>query len=218
MPRVLATVVILCALTLVGPARVLAQEATPAPAISLGEVLDPAECQVEARSADDLLALWYQENDAGTPVLATPVADADMELTSVPVPLGEPADAETVEAVTATVREVLACFNAGDFPRALSLFTDPLVQQFGPEPGQSPEDAIAFLEATPEPAPREQRVTLLAVTDVSVMADGRVGAFVISDDPSGPPEGVETELIVFVEEGGRWLVDGVAEFTAAEDE
>lgn len=209
-----AAVVILCTLTLIAPARALAQEVTPA--ASVGEAVDPAACQVEPRSADEVLALWYPENEAGTPVVATP--DAEVRLTSVPAPLGEPADAETVEAVTATLREALACTNAGDFRRILSFFTDPLIQQFRPAPGQTADETLAALRAPSQPLPTEQRTRLLAITDISVMADRRIGVVVITDDPTEPPEDAETVVVVLVEESGRWLIDAVAEFTTGEGE
>jgi hypothetical protein len=188
-----------------------AQNATPAAGI--GEAIDPAECRAEPRSPDEQIALWYAPDAAGTPVLAAPAPDQDRFPTSVPVPLGEPADAATVAAVTATVREIIACINSGHVTRAFWLFTDDLVRHLGPPPGTSVEDARAFLTAPVDPLPTELRLRLIAVTDVSVMADGRIGAIVIYDDPTGPPEGLETELLIFVEESGRWLVDGIAEFT-----
>lgn len=115
------------------------------------------------------------------------------------------------------MREVLACFNAGDFARALILFSDDLPRSFGPEPGETPEDVRAFVEEPFGPVPEADRIRLLAITDVSVMADERVGALLVSDDPAVPPEGVETELVVFVEERGRWVTDAVAEFTLVEE-
>jgi hypothetical protein len=185
-------------------------------------VPDPSECQVEPRAADELIAVWFP---GGTPIAATPqgspvdvdgtALDVNEEGTPVgaviDIPVGEPADAETIDAVTLTVREVFACFNAGDFARALSLFSDNLVASFGPEPGESMEDVRGFLEAEPEPAPEDQRIVLIAVTDVVVMEDGRVGAIVVSNDPTVEPEGMETALVIFVEEDGRWLVDEVIE-------
>ncbi len=211
MKRLAGLVVALVLLVLFGSSGALAQDATPD---ARGEAPDPAECQIEGRTADELIEIWYEENDEGTPELATPEAEAP--LTAVPAPLGEPADAETVTGVTETVREVFACFNAGDFGRATALFSENLVRQFGPSPEESPEDVRGFLEAA-EPAPEEARIRLLAVTDVAVMEDGRVGAFVVSVDPTVPPEGAETALVLFVETGDRWVVDEVVEFVPAED-
>ncbi len=211
MKRLVLLVVTLVSLGLLGPSVAGAQDATPA---AEGEAPDPAECQVEGRTADELIEIWYEQNDEGTPVLATP--EAEGLLTTVPAPLGEPADEETVAGVTETVREVLACFNAGDFGRATALFSENFIGQFGPSPEESPEDVRGFLEVG-EAAPEEARIRLLAVTDVAVMEDGRVGAFVVSVDPTVPPEGAETALILFVEEEDRWLVDGVVEFVPVDE-
>jgi hypothetical protein len=216
MRRLLVVVLALCSMVLVGPAVTLAQDATPV--AEIGEVLDPSECTAEAPSADELVALWFPTNAAGTPTAATPVAGNAMSGATVPAPLGEPADAETVAAVTASIRQVLACFSGGSFLRAYAYFSENLQRQFGPEPEDTLEDVRAFLELPEEPVPQDQRVRLIAITDVSVMDDGRVGAILVSDDPEGPPEGIETELIIFIQEDGLWLVDEVIEFTVVEDD
>jgi ketosteroid isomerase-like protein len=218
MHRAILLAVVLCSLIVASSARASAQDATPA----AGVVPDPSECQVDPRAADELIALWYP---GGTPLAATPEGSpADVSGTAldvneagtpvgavIDVPLGDPADAETIDAVTATVREVFACFNAGDFARALSLFSDNLVTSFGPEPGTSMEDAASFLQEAATPAPEDQRISLISVTNVVVMDDGRVGAIVVSNDPTVEPEGAETVLVIFVEEEGGWLVDEVIE-------
>ncbi len=112
--------------------------------------------------------------------------------------------------VTATVHEVFSCFAAGDAPRAYALFTDDLARQFGPEPGQTREDAIAFVEATPVQAPEEEQGRILAITDVMLLDNGRVGAFVV--DEAG------TAYVIFEQTGDRWLVDEVIEFSFGEEE
>jgi hypothetical protein len=214
MGRLFALVVVLLALAAVGPAAALAQEGTPA--AGLGEAIDPEECQIEPRSADELIALWYPEDEAGTPVQSVPEPAADLFPTSVPAPIGAPADAETVAEVTAAVRETIACWNAGDILRATAFFSDEIARYVGPPPGTPIEDARAFLNAPPEPRPVDERWRLIAVTDVSVMEDGRIGALYVSDDPQEPPEGAETEFVVVVEEGGRWVADAIAEFTVVQ--
>ena len=198
---------VVLALALVVPTPVLAQDATPTR--WAGEAIDPGECRIEPIPAERLSALWFPES--ATPGLATPAAEP--ALTSVPVPLGEPADPGTVAEITATVRELLACQNRAENGRFFAFFTDTMLRQFGPFPGETREDIAAML-APFEPIPVEEQVRLLAVTDVSVMADGRVAALVVSDDPPIPPEGPETGLVLFVAEGGRWLIDGVIGFTA----
>jgi len=213
MARLLAAVVMLGALTLIGPAGALAQDATPA--ATAGVAPDPAECRTEPISADELIALWFPENESGTPVPATRAVSPPMD--NLPLPLGEPADAATVAGVVATVRELYACQNLGENGRFFAFFTDDALRGFGPPPEFGLADMPAILTGLPEPVPAAERVRLLAVTDVSVMADGRIGAIVISDDPPIPPEGPQTTLVLFVEEGGRWLIDELVLFTAAEE-
>lgn len=132
-----------------------------------GEVIDHSECQVEPRPTDELIGLLYMEDGAGTLVAATP--ERRPAVTSVSVPLGAPADAATVSGVTVTTREILAWVNAGDFGRALALYSDKLILEFRPDPGETSEETRASLEVAPEPVPVEQRVRLIAITDVSVM-------------------------------------------------
>src|SRR5688500_4779671 len=199
MRRAVTLFLVLCSLMLVQPRAGRAQDATP----PSGSIPEPAECQVEPRPTEDLMALWA---GFATPEAGDAVASPDAGTPFTGLPAGEPADAETIDAVTATVREVFACFNAGDFVRSFSLYTDNLVQSFGPELGMSAEDARTFLEGeTATPVPEDQRIVLISVTNVVVMDDGRVGAIVVSNDPTVEPEGAETALVSFVEENGRWL-------------
>ncbi len=173
---------------------------------------DPALCTVEPRASEELLAIWFPE--AGTP--EAPVAETGEQAgqqTEVTIPVGAPADDETVAGVITTVHEVFSCFEAGDFRRALSLFTDQLVSQFGPDPGQTPEEVAAFLEATPEPEGGEGGSEIVAITDVMLLEDGRVGAFVVDRSPEG---GLTTVYAIFVQGDERWLVDEVIEFSPGE--
>ena len=114
-----------------------------------------------------------------------------------------------VATVTATVRESFACLNGGDYLRALSFVSEDRLRAAMRENPVPVEALRALLEAPPEPLPPAERGTVLAVTDVSVLADGRVGAFVAS---ARPGRGPDTAYTVFVREGGRWLVDESIEF------
>jgi hypothetical protein len=219
--RCLLTIVLaLCSLLSVGLDRAQAQEATPA--AGMGEAVDPAECRVEPRPTDELLALWYGDV-VGTPVVAVVDESWTPEPPPPPaafpeLPLGEPADVATVTAVIDTVRQDFACNNAGEYWRALALYTDDLARQYAPIfIGEPPADLRAFVEASPEPEPFPGRLRLLAVTDVAVMADGRVGAIVVSDDPAVPPEGAQTALYLFLEEKGRWRIDEIVPLTAVSE-
>jgi steroid delta-isomerase-like uncharacterized protein len=117
------------------------------------------------------------------------------------VPTGQPADAETVAGVTATVRELLACFNAGDIGRAAALHTEAFLRrQLAAIP---PEAFLAIMTAPPSP-PREQAV-LHGVRDVRVLPDGRAGAFADIYDPV--VGGDATFYFTFAKVGDRWLSD-----------
>ncbi len=198
MYRLVALVVVLVSLGPVGPGLALAQDATPATG-AFPVIPDPARCQVEARQVVEFLAITA----AATPGAAAPVG------TAVEVPLGVAADAEMVAGVTATAGEILACFNAGDFLRAFSLFSDNAVRRFIEVDPISEEELRSSSEAIPEAAPTEQQSTLLALTDVMELEDGRVGAFLATTDPFVGPD---TVYIVFVQQDGRWLVDDIIEF------
>ncbi len=198
MRRLVALVTALCSLALSGPAVALVQEATPA-AGGFPITPDPAECQVEARTVDEFVAVL----GAATPTTPDPVG------TTVEVPLGEAADAETVAGVTATIREILACFNAGDFSRALSLFSSEAINRIAAEDPITEEELRSFLEATPQAAQAEQQSTLLALTDVMELEDGRVGALMATTDPFVGPD---TAYVIFVQENDRWRIDEIIEF------
>ena len=174
-----------------------AQEATPAAG---PEVLDPALCRVEPRP----LAFFEQ-------FLATPGARSTRmpppAATTPPLPPGEPAEPETVDGVTATVRELYACLNAGDELRAAALFTDAYFERLFSQFGRLPPEELAGFAAPPRPAPERLWTRLVAVRDVRLLSDGRIGAVVVTDDPVGPPTEPEARFFVFVEADGRFLID-----------
>lgn len=185
---------------LTGPSA-LAQEGTPPAAATFPITPDPAECVAE-------IAPRPLEEIAALAAAATPVA---VDSASVTVPVGAPADHATAVAVTATVRTELACVHAGDFLRNAAFYTDDAVRKVLAEEQIPVEDVLAFFGAAPAALPAEARTTILAVTDVMVLEDGRVGAFFVFADPGAPPV---TNFLVFVEAGGRWLVDDGITFAA----
>lgn len=183
-----------------GIAPAAAQEGTPA-AVTFPISPDAVECTVEARPLADFERL----------LLATPQADpaaAAASPTPFVIPEGEPADAATVSGVTTTLIEMYACFQAGDTRRFHALFTDEGLQRAFP-PGMVTQEFIdEFFAASPVPVEDpDQRASILAIEDVTLLPDGRVGALVHSDEPDFG--GLWTVYWIFVEVGNRFLVDDV---------
>jgi hypothetical protein len=173
-----------------------AQEATP-----VAELVtpDPADCRVAPRPAASLATF------AGTPTagVATPIGAAPTPF--VP-PSGAPADAETVAGVTATALELFACYNADDLSRVVALFTDDYLRRSFAAEGVT-DEALGVFAATPVARPAGEREAV-AVRDVRLLPDGRVGALLVGRDPAGDPPDF-ADFTVFVEREGRYLIDDV---------
>src|SRR4051812_32130925 len=91
------------------------------------DAVPPTPCTVQPRTEAEVAALVA----AAT---ATPGAAAGRDPDGwadrpADLPQGEPADPETVAAVTAAAREFAGCLNATDFPRWLALMTDRLLPE-----------------------------------------------------------------------------------------
>jgi len=193
---------VLVATTLMAAMPAVAQDASPAAGAN------GAACTVEPREVDELVDLYF--GSEGTP-LATP--SAAMFESEAELPQGEPVDPAVEDAVNATVTELIACFDAGQYARAFALMTDDLVRQSGPDlssPDEdTPEEVRALLEAqlagTPvadEPGMEQSATTDVGQgRDIRVLEGGRVGGvWAIEGD---------TAFIVLEQENNRWLVDEV---------
>lgn len=160
----------------------------------------PEECVVDPRDQADINEIVQS-------------GEHELVLTEgLPVPLGTPVDADTQFAVADTVYELVACLNAGDAQRAATLFSDNGLRGFY---GVAAADTSAGEQApagTPTPRSEDLWLRLRAVTDVSMLEDGRVAAFVILDDPLLRGQ-AQTLLFIFVNEGGVWLIDGTVGFS-----
>jgi ketosteroid isomerase-like protein len=190
----LAVVVTLCSLVMAGTPGAAAQTATPSAGLDTAEL---AECTIAPRSEDELRALFRE-------VAATPIpASLEASPAQATPPAGAPADAQTVDEVTATWRQYLACLSAGDQPRMFALLSDNMVRRqffvdlaFGVT-----EDALfTYLAATPIPVLPDQSVPFVPFTDVRVLNDGRVAA-------NGPGDQGRGDVRIFIKEGDRWLLD-----------
>ena len=179
-----------------GIAPAAAQEATPA-AVTFPVSPDAVECMVESRPLADFEQL----------LLATPEADPANPAPFV-VPDGEPADAATVSGVTRTLVELYACYQAGDPRRFHALYTNEGLERAFPPGMVTQEFFDEFFAASPRPVEEpDRRATVLAIEDVTLLPDGRVGALVRSDEPEFG--GLWTVYWIFIEVGDRFLVDDV---------
>ena len=186
---------------------VLAQESTPeADDAENPRLVAASECVGEPRTYEDIAAILDIEGE-GVPAPA---------MTQITPPLGEIADIETSISIQEAARHVLACFNAGDIPRAAGLMTESGVQRayWGLTiDEENRELARTRIAAAPEPRAEEALVRLITVTDVSTLPDGRISAFVVLNEPLLPPAGPETLLFVFANQDGQWLVDDWIDFS-----
>jgi hypothetical protein len=152
------------------------------------DVPSPAECTVEPRPVPSPPATI----EAAPSPSPTPT-----------IPTGQPADAETVEAITAVVRGSIACYNASDILRWLAYFSNDYLSQkfFGPD-GVDYEGFLQIL-STPVAALREdQQLAVIHINDVQVLEDGSVSARVVTGDPADP----FVDILIFVEQDGQWQI------------
>ncbi len=193
------------ALLIVGPT--LAQDGTPTPEEreNLRLVL-PEECVGEPRAFDDIAAILQLDGEG----IPQPAA------TQITPPLGEIVDIDTDIAIKEAARAVLACFNAGDIPRAAALMTENGIMRsyWGLTIDQENRE-LARTRISAEPTPRipEALIRLMAVTDISTLPDGRIAAFVVINEPLLPPAGAETLLFIFANQDGQWKVDDYIDFS-----
>jgi hypothetical protein len=201
--RSVLAVVPVAALLLATP--VVAQDGTPTG--EAGRAV--GTCTVEPRPVDELMAAVGLDDSA---VVATPETVAR----GIQAPLGTRADLETRLGIAATVQELYACLNANDVPRAAALMTDAGMVRFLGQPPEDEAGAAALretLEAPPEPRAEEEQARVVAITDESVIEDGRAVAFVVVNEPILPPGGAETLVFFFAEQDGRWLLDDYIDFS-----
>jgi hypothetical protein len=160
----------------------------------------------EPRDFDDIATILNLDGE-GVPAPA---------MTQITPPLGQIADVATTISIKEAARQVLACFNAGDIPRAAGLMTESGVRRayWGLTiDTENRELARTRIAAPPEPRAEDALVRLITVTDVSVLPDERITAFVVLNEPLLPPAGPETLLFVFANQDGQWLVDDWIDFS-----
>ncbi len=140
-----------------------AQTATP---FALPATPNPLECGIAPRTTEELEALL------ATPPVEAPLNDAAVE--------GVPADTATTAFAVSIMREALACGNAHGFPGVTALISDEALARdvLGGQQGK----ALSF-DSSAAPPEADERHVLVAVQDVSLLDDGRVGALAVIEGP-----------------------------------
>lgn len=229
-PTILLPLVALALALAVGAPSAAAQVSTPLP---LPATPEPAECRVEPRPVEFFVAVF--EETMASPEAPLPVdREGGGTYTPTPLPLpggqSQPADEATVAGVTETMREFIACVNAGDFRRSLALFADEaargglrfLWSNIGPiaraEDRATPmAELVREVEASfarpAEPLPADQRLALVEVRDVRIYPDGRVVAEVVGRGIGAGDRG--SGSFIFAQEGGRWRIAGAVDASGA---
>jgi hypothetical protein len=156
---------------------------------------EPSLCQAPPRALAELNALS-----------ATPIAAAGPTRTPGVLPKGLPADPDQIAGVTATVRELVACFNAGELLRAYGLYTDGYLHRLFARQGPLTAEAYDAL-ATPEPEAPNSRAAILDLRNARILEDGAVGATVTINYAVIPVP--KTFFFTFVYEDGRWWIDDI---------
>jgi hypothetical protein len=195
----LASLLVLLLAILAPVARVSTQEATPTVPTATPVAVSASDCTVEPRTVAALAEIVTVEDIARS----TPVAEPGPYTK----PQGRPADAETVAGITATIRQLVACVDAGDFMRFLALFDENALRRYSASLGLplDPNDELL----TPNPTTNTQ-IALGPIEDVLVLLDGRVSALAhLPNQPSGTNRdsgGLDLHII-FVRQNDRWLID-----------
>lgn len=168
-------------------------------------VAPPSECVAEPRAADQLAGLLALDGNGVAPP-AWPIITA---------PLGQNLTSSEAIPVKEAVREILACFNAGDIPRAAAYMTDNGVLRTYWQLTTSPAARAQAVErlATATPRPERAQIRIVATTDISLLPDGRIAVFVVINDPLGIPAGPETLLFYFQHQDGVWKLDDWVDFS-----
>lgn len=193
----------------------------------------PAELRELAAAGFDTAAAFVRESEAeeatpsagATPVAGTPLPEAtpvSAGAGATPTFGGTPADAATVAAVEETIRQLVACTNAGDFFRLVSVFDDESasgylgfgVLAFAQVSTGSFDEVPADLDpvlldgflaarAIPVPPPPTQRFNSLEVREATRLANGWVIATVAASFGSNEEN---VDVLRLREEDGRYVI------------
>lgn len=180
--------------------------------------IPPAEaCRVEPGRVDRLRSTGPAEVPSAFPRAGSEPSVGRLTTARLDdLPTGRPADDRTVAAITATIREMTACFNARDLARHSALFTDDHWRRANLAGASLMIDLPVdhgFRFPPPITVERELQDALPVLLDPLVLTDGRVGVLAI---PRRAAEGEEIGLgtplyFVLTQSGDRWAIDETVE-------
>jgi hypothetical protein len=165
------------------PRGVGAWQATPAAETGA------ATCNVLPRSIEEILTVMDRV--------------PSQEVAIGPLPEGEPANPATTDAIGATLEEMAACLAAGQMLRFYALHSDEWLRRFAAQ-----VEGLTTLTTSTPPLDDGERAVYLGPWTVQRLPDGRVmAATLLRVGDELRPDPSRTRVLVFAEQGGRWLVD-----------
>jgi hypothetical protein len=155
-----------------------------------GELIEvrPGDCTIEPRPIEAFEAILSDPFAEGTPQSGM----RDQAGT------GVAADQETIDGVTDTVRQIVACNAPGTHLEMYSLYSENMLR-FHAAAGSMTIADITGLDQLATPASVSPVSGFIAVENVVIFPDGRAGAMVNANG--------ELAYLTFVFEDGRWLID-----------
>ena|GEM_PF-860114 len=159
-------------------------------------VPEPATCTIAPMTQQELTAaIESAGNPAPDPVVASDPA----------------VDAETQSAVMQVTEEFIACTNAGDTMRRLSLLSDrQLAASF---PDGVDEAFASAAQETPSALPEAQRIGIQGTPRTAQLSDGRVMVVFDVSDPAetlGTGQRASVTMILVKGDDGTWQIDTIS--------
>lgn len=178
---------------------------TPTSVVRL-DIPDPDLCDAEPRTVQGMLELI--EGGGASPV-ASAAATAAATMTMAEVVADRPATAAIVGQIQRTVREIVACGNAGELLRVWAYFSDDFVRTSAARQPALFNSTILTARAQAQ-EPRTDAMP--RVTTVLLLPDDRVSAIVTI--PTASPFAIVanrtgTVTAIFVQVNNAWLIDEI---------
>ncbi len=217
--RMAAGLVVAVLLVFSGVAGAIAQDATPvASPVAVPEELPitlipwvvtdemrpaAAQCTIEPVDVSALADALIAAEPRPAPIVT------DNLLVAIPA-LG-PADQATIDGILATLTQFWACNNAGNRPAMVASFT-PLgtADLYGLDLNAADEELRAAVEGAlvpGDPRPEGEISGIDGIISIVALNDGRTAALVLNTDPRIAGGDQVLDLIIFIEQDGRFLVD-----------